>query len=64
MDSAYAAGNSLWFDLPAQQRFSVEDAEFRKWLATSCHLGARHEFINGEQKIGFVQLIPGPDLEP
>ena len=58
MSAASAAGKSLWFDLPALERFEPEDRELRAWLATNCQLGSKYEFTNGNHRTGFVQLIP------
>jgi hypothetical protein len=57
-DTAYAGGNSFWFDLPALERFAAEDQEFRAWLTKCCRLDSAHELTLGNGRIGFVQLMP------
>jgi len=58
MERTYAKKQTLWFDLNALRSFRQKDPEFNSWLTTNCRTGVEHEFVNGDHKIGFVQLMP------
>ena len=53
-----ASGKAMWFDLAALEKLSSEDPSFSDWLKANCRLGDRHQFMNANDLVGFVQLVP------
>jgi hypothetical protein len=53
-----ASGKAMWFDLVALEKLSSEDPTFSDWLNANCRLGEKHQFMNANDLVGFVQLIP------
>jgi hypothetical protein len=53
-----ASGKTMWFDLGALEKLSSEEPSFRDWLKANCRLGEKHQFINANDVVGFVQLVP------
>jgi hypothetical protein len=53
-----ASGKTVWFDLAALEKLSSEDASFSDWLKANCRLGEKHQIMNANDVVGFVQLVP------
>jgi hypothetical protein len=47
----------MWFDLAALEKLSSEDPSFSDWLKANCRLGEKHQFMNANDLVGFVQLF-------
>ena len=58
LHQARASGRAMWFDLGALEKLSSEDPDFNDWLKANCHLGERHQIMNANNVVGFVQLVP------
>ena len=52
------SGKSMWFDLAALEKLASDDPSFSNWLKTNCQLGEKHQIMNGNNVVGFVQLVP------
>jgi hypothetical protein len=52
------SGTAMWFDLAALEKLSSEDPAFNEWLKANCRLGEKHQFMNANDLVGFVQLVP------
>jgi hypothetical protein len=58
LHQARASGKAMWFDLAALEKLSSEDPSFSDWLKANCRLGEKYQFMNANDLVGFVQLVP------